>query len=54
MVLQFVVGFILTATTVLIPQYVQGLLNYNATNAGLILMPGGFTLMLMMPIAGGW
>jgi len=52
MVLQFVVGFILTATTVLLPQYVQELLGYNATNAGLILMPGGFVLMLMMPIAG--
>jgi DHA2 family multidrug resistance protein len=52
MVLQFVVGFILTATTVLLPQFVQSLLGYNATNAGLILMPGGLTLMLMMPIAG--
>jgi MFS transporter, DHA2 family, multidrug resistance protein len=52
MVLQFVVGFILTSTTVLLPQYVQQLLGYNATNAGLILMPGGLTLMLMMPVAG--
>jgi DHA2 family multidrug resistance protein len=52
MVLQFVVGFILTATTVLLPQFVQQLLGYNATNAGLILMPGGVTLMFMMPIAG--
>jgi DHA2 family multidrug resistance protein len=52
MVLQFVVGFILTSTTVLLPQYVQQLLGYNATNAGLILMPGGLVLMLMMPIAG--
>jgi DHA2 family multidrug resistance protein len=52
MVLQFVVGFILTSTTVLLPQYVQSLLGYNATNAGLILMPGGLMLMLMMPVAG--
>jgi DHA2 family multidrug resistance protein len=52
MVLQFVVGFILTSTTVLLPQYVQQLLGYNATNAGLILMPGGLVLMLMMPVAG--
>jgi DHA2 family multidrug resistance protein len=52
MVLQFVVGFILTSTTVLLPQFVQQLLGYNATNAGLILMPGGLVLMLMMPIAG--
>src|ERR1700728_1056710 len=52
MVLQFVVGFILTSTTVLLPQFVQQLLGYNATQAGLILMPGGLTLMLVMPIAG--
>jgi DHA2 family multidrug resistance protein len=52
MVLQFVVGFILNSTTVLIPQFVQQILGYNATTAGLILMPGGFALMFMMPIAG--
>jgi MFS transporter, DHA2 family, multidrug resistance protein len=52
MVLQFVVGFILNSTTVLLPQFVQTLLGYNATNAGLILMPGGLALMLAMPIAG--
>ncbi len=52
MILQFVVGFILTSTTVLLPQYVQQLLGYNATQAGLILMPGGLVLMLMMPVAG--
>jgi DHA2 family multidrug resistance protein len=52
MLLQFVVGFILTATTVLIPEFVQQLLGYNATHAGMVLMPGGFALMFMMPIAG--
>jgi DHA2 family multidrug resistance protein len=52
MVLQFIVGFILNSTTVLIPQFVQQILGYNATNAGLILMPGGFALMFMMPVAG--
>jgi DHA2 family multidrug resistance protein len=52
MMLAFVVGFILTATTVLLPQFVQELLGYNATNAGLILMPGGLVMMFMMPIAG--
>jgi DHA2 family multidrug resistance protein len=52
MLLQFVMGFILTATTVLIPEFVQQLLGYNATRAGMVLMPGGFALMFMMPIAG--
>jgi DHA2 family multidrug resistance protein len=31
---------------------VQQLLPYNATKAGLILMPGGFAIMALMPIAG--
>ena len=52
MVLQFIVGFILNSTTVLIPLFVQQILGYTATDAGLILMPGGVALMLMMPISG--
>ena len=51
-ILMFCVGFVLNSTTVMIPQFVQQLLGYNATNAGLILMPGGFALMLAMPVAG--
>ncbi|MBV8781304.1 MAG: DHA2 family efflux MFS transporter permease subunit [Phycisphaerae bacterium] len=52
MVLQFIVGFILSSTTVLIPEFVQYLLGWNATQAGLVLMPGGIALIIMMPIAG--
>ena len=52
MVLMLVVGFVLNSTTVLIPLFAQQLLGYNATHAGLSLMPGGFVLMLMFPIAG--
>jgi DHA2 family multidrug resistance protein len=52
MVLQFIVGFILNSTTVLIPLFVQQMLGYTATDAGFILMPGGFALMVMMPVAG--
>jgi DHA2 family multidrug resistance protein len=52
MALQFVIGFILNSTTVLIPLFAQDLLGYNATQAGLVLMPGGLILMLMMPVAG--
>jgi DHA2 family multidrug resistance protein len=51
-ILMFLVGFILNSTTVLLPQFVQQILGYNATNAGLILMGGGFVLMFMMPIVG--
>ena len=44
--------FILLATTQLLPQFVQQLLPYNATKAGLILMPGGLFMMALMPIVG--
>jgi DHA2 family multidrug resistance protein len=48
----FLVGFVLNSTTVLLPQFVQDLMGYDATKAGEILMPGGFVLMLLFPIAG--
>jgi MFS transporter, DHA2 family, multidrug resistance protein len=51
-ILMFAVGFVLNSTTVLLPQFVQQLLGYNATEAGMILMGGGFTLVLVMPISG--
>jgi DHA2 family multidrug resistance protein len=52
LVLQLVVGFVLNATTMLIPAFTQTLLGYNATNAGLVLLPGGMLLMVMFPLAG--
>ena len=51
-ILMLCVGFVLNSTTVLLPQFVQQILGYNATSAGMILMGGGFVLMLMMPIVG--
>jgi DHA2 family multidrug resistance protein len=51
-ILMFIMGFILNSTTVLIPQFVQQILGYSATTAGMILMPGGFVLMCMFPLAG--
>jgi DHA2 family multidrug resistance protein len=50
--LMFVLGFVLLATTVLLPLFVQILLGYTATEAGLVLSPGGFATMLMMPVVG--
>ena len=50
--LMFMLGFILLATTQLIPQFTQQLLGYTATQAGLVISPGGFAIMLMMPIVG--
>ncbi len=48
----FILGFALFGTTVLIPQYVQVLMGYTAEQAGLVISPGGFTIMLLMPLVG--
>jgi DHA2 family multidrug resistance protein len=50
--MMFVTLFILQSTTQMLPQFVQQVLPYDATHAGLILMPGGFFLMLLMPLVG--
>ena len=47
-----ILGTVLFATTVLIPQFVQSLLGYTAELAGLVISPGGVMVMLMMPIVG--
>jgi DHA2 family multidrug resistance protein len=48
----FAVGFILFGTTQLLPQFTQTLLGYDATTAGLVISPGGFAVMAMMPLVG--
>jgi DHA2 family multidrug resistance protein len=50
--MMFATFFILLTTTQLLPQFVQQLYAYDATRAGLILMPGGFMVMLLMPVVG--
>lgn len=50
--LMFVLGFALLGSTELIPQFVQSLLHFTTTDAGLVIMPGGFITMLLMPIVG--
>src|SRR6059058_2605545 len=47
----FFLGFVLYASTVLIPQFLQQLLGYTAQLAGMALSPGGAVIMCMMP---GW
>jgi DHA2 family multidrug resistance protein len=46
------VGGVLNANTVLQPQFMQQLLGYNATTAGMALTAGGVTLLFVMPMAG--
>jgi DHA2 family multidrug resistance protein len=51
-VLMFMLGFVLLGSTQLIPQFVQTLLGYTATDAGLVVSPGGFAIILLMPVVG--
>ncbi len=50
--LMFALGAILFGTTVLIPEYLQTVMGYTAENAGMVLSPGGLTVMVCMPIVG--
>ena len=50
--LMMLVGGVLNANTVLQPQFMQQLLGYNATTAGLALTAGGIALVVVMPLAG--
>jgi len=51
-VICFFVYATLYATTVLLPQMLQTLMGYSATQAGLVLSPAGLVTMLEMPIIG--
>ncbi|QHN05250.1 DHA2 family efflux MFS transporter permease subunit [Granulicella sp. WH15] len=50
--LMMLVGGVLNAATVLQPQFLQQLLGYTATNAGMALTAGGVALVIVMPLAG--
>ncbi len=48
----FFLGFVLYASTVMLPQFMQILLGYNAETSGQALMPGGLVIMACMPLVG--
>jgi MFS transporter, DHA2 family, multidrug resistance protein len=50
--MMFSVGIVLYGSTVLIPQYLQGLMGYSAQLAGMALSPGGFAIIVLMPMMG--
>lgn len=50
--LMMLVGGVLNANTVLQPQFMQALLGYTATTAGMALTAGGIALVIVMPLAG--
>ncbi len=51
-ILMFMLGFALLGSTVLLPLFMQTLLGYTAQHSGLALLPGGFLLMMLMPLVG--
>ena len=50
--LMFMLGFALLGSTLLLPLFSQTLLGYTAAEAGLALMPGGFTIIILLPLVG--
>jgi DHA2 family multidrug resistance protein len=50
--LMFMLGFALLGSTLLLPLMMQTLLGYTAERSGLALMPGGLTIMLLLPLVG--
>jgi MFS transporter, DHA2 family, multidrug resistance protein len=50
--LMFMLGFALLGSTLLLPLFMQTMLGYTAARSGLALMPGGFTIMVCMPMVG--
>ncbi len=50
--IMFVVGFCLYSSIVMIPLFLQTLMGYSATRAGMVLAPGGLATLITMPIVG--
>jgi DHA2 family multidrug resistance protein len=51
-ILIFMLGFILFGSTVMLPLFVQSLMGYSAMDAGMLLSPGGLTVLCFMPLIG--
>ena len=48
----FMVGVVLLGSTVLLPQFLQLVMGYSATDAGLVISPGGLLIMAVLPFVG--
>jgi DHA2 family multidrug resistance protein len=51
-VMMVVLGATLFGSTVLLPQYLQVLMGYTAEQAGMALSPGGFVVIMLLPLVG--
>lgn len=52
--IMFVVGFCLYSSIMLIPLFLQTLMGYSATRAGMVLAPGGVATLICMPFVGAY
>jgi len=52
--IMFMVGFCLYGSVVMLPLFLQTLMGYSATMAGLVMAPGGFASVLVMPMVGAY
>lgn len=50
--IMFVVGFCLYSSIMLIPLFLQTLMGYSATDAGMVMAPGGVATLVTMPLVG--
>jgi len=50
--IMFVVGFCLYSSIMLIPLFLQTLMGYSATDAGMVMAPGGVATLIVMPFVG--
>lgn len=50
--IMLVIGASLYSTTVMIPQFLQEIMGYTATEAGMVLSLGGLVLIVLLPIVG--
>src|SRR5881409_2101286 len=50
--MMFILGIMLFASLVMMPQFLQTLMGYTAESAGLVLSGGGLLLLFLMPIVG--
>lgn len=51
-VVMFLFGFMLYATTVLLPLFMQEVLGYTSSRSGMALAPGGLAILVLMPAVG--
>ena len=51
-VMMFALGGALFGATVLLPQLLQTLMGYSAQDAGMVLSPGAFAIILLLPLIG--